>query len=76
MKITKEVQVSETAITGIECDKCHEITNVDNSFKFEEMISIEHTGGYGSKIGDGTTWECDLCESCFQDMFKDICRKK
>ena len=54
------------------CDGCGD--QVDTINHFNEVISIKHTFGYGSKR-DGDSVDIDLCESCFTSRFEDILTK-
>lgn len=36
----------------------------------QEFVHIEHTGGYGSVIGDGSNVKLDICDQCFKDIFE------
>ena len=63
----KEIVIEQE--TGCVCDKCgRDIHTIDMSFEFQEKVSIEFTGGYGSVFGDGAEVSLDLCQHCFRDL--------
>jgi hypothetical protein len=67
MIVYRQVKVEEPAT--IKCDRCGHCTeNTPTSFEFGEYISIDHTCGYGSIIGDGTRLQIDLCQQCIKEL--------
>lgn len=53
-------------LISITCDVCG--TTHRDPIEMQEFLSYRDTGGYGSKIGDGTTWEIDICQDCCQTL--------
>jgi len=63
----REVTAMEPA--SITCDRCGRSSNNEpGNFEFAEYLSIKHTCGYGSIIGDGVTLQVDLCQHCIQEV--------
>jgi hypothetical protein len=63
----REIAAMEPA--SITCDRCGCSTkNEPGNFEFAEYLSIKHTCGYGSIIGDGTTLQVDLCQYCVKEL--------
>lgn len=58
-KETREVEVVEMVI----CNGCRKEAGVH-----EEMIRVYHEGGYSSILGDGTSYDFDLCEPCLKKI--------
>lgn len=48
----------------VKCDRCGLEAEYDDGIEAQEFLSFRDTGGYGSVIGDGTTWSIDLCQHC------------
>lgn len=57
---TRAVEVVET----ITCNGCGETP----PSPYAEMIRIYHCGGYDSILGDGDSYDFDLCESCLKKL--------
>lgn len=66
MKKYKEVQETVEKIESITCDVCGKDI-FDDILEYEEKVSINYIGGYGSVFGDGSTVEIDICQKCFKD---------
>jgi len=62
MQIKEKKQVLK--VTRIQCDKCDKIIHEDEYTEFQEIISIEHSCGFGSIFGDGNKIELDFCQQC------------
>ena len=63
----REVTAMEPA--SITCDRCGRSSNNEpGNFEFAECLSIKHTCGYGSIIGDGVTLRVDLCQHCVKEV--------
>lgn len=63
MEIKELVRRSE--ITDIRCDACGNTCLKGGSW---EYVNISRLWGYGSDK-DGITYECDLCEACFDKVW-------
>ena len=62
-------EITATEPATIICDRCGRSTkNEPDNFEFAECLSIKHTCGYGSIIGDGTTLQVDLCQHCVKEV--------
>jgi hypothetical protein len=62
---------TNTVLESITCNKCKRSFKVyDNydQFEVQEMFHYDDTGGYSSLIGDGVSWEIDLCQKCTQEL--------
>ena len=57
---TKEI------IHSITCDVCG--TKYTETWDIQEFLSFKDTGGYGSIIGDGVSWEIDICQGCVKSV--------
>lgn len=51
------------------CNCCGKEIPNDNEhiFDIQEFHKFKGTGGYGSEIGDGITWEFGVCDQCFSE---------
>jgi hypothetical protein len=62
-------EVTSTEPDSITCDRCgRAIKNEPGNFDFAECLTIKHTCGYGSIIGDGVTLQADLCQQCVKEV--------
>lgn len=71
MKYFHKVEIQEKHLHKIECDSCHEIRSNKNDkdrWEFQEFLIIRISGEYGSIFGDGSIWECDLCQKCVKEI--------
>lgn len=74
MKKYESVTKKTEMLTGVICDRCGNVINVeDDIFEFQEIHSIFFVGGYGSVFGDGSTVQCDLCQNCLMDLIREFC---
>lgn len=73
MIVTIQREITTEVIKAIVCNRCHKeiFPEVD---PVSEMIHVRYTGGFNSTFpGDGKKLECDLCESCFQELLEEFC---
>lgn len=54
---------------SVTCDVCKDV--IVDEMEMQEMIHIEHVGGYNSIIGDCKLIELDICQHCFVIAFRD-----
>ena len=60
---------------SITCDRCGRNTeNEPGNFEFAEYLTIKHTCGYGSIIGDDTILQVDLCQHCVKELLLPFAR--
>jgi hypothetical protein len=72
----KEV-VERTKTTHVICDVCKKKYSIeDDELEIQEFLYIRNTGGYGSVFGDGTTFECDMCQHCQKKLFGDYINRR
>ena len=70
MKVNEKRMV-ETVVDRV-CDVCDASVMIDASgHKYEECGELKAEWGYGSK-NDGTSYQVDLCESCFNVALFDL----
>ena len=62
----KEVTVTKQVPSKVICDRCG-ITKEP----YEEFIEVKHEYGYSSPK-DGDYIEFDICESCMEDVIRDM----
>lgn len=73
--MSKLYELIETTITinkvkSVLCDCCKkELDPEQDIFDIQDMIHIEHLGGYGSVFGDGTRVTADFCAECSKTLF-------
>lgn len=73
MILFREIKIQEPA--AIICDRCgRRAENESDSFEFEEFLSVNYLGGYGSIIGDGTRLQLDLCPHCVKELLSPFAR--
>jgi hypothetical protein len=73
MIVFKEITAQEPA--SIICDRCNRHAESDSDhFEFQEFLSIDNIGGYGSAIGDGTRFQLDLCQYCVKELLLPFAR--
>ena len=69
----REIVATEPA--SITCDRCgRSAENEPGKFEFDEYLSIKHTCGYGSIIGDETKFQLDLCQHCVKELLLPFAR--
>ena len=62
-------EMTTTEPAAITCDRCgRSANNEPDNFEFAEYLTINHTCGYGSVIGDGTILQVDLCQHCVKEL--------
>jgi hypothetical protein len=62
-------EVTSTEPASITCDRCGcTFKNEPDNFGYAECLSIKHTCGYGSIVGDGVTLQADLCQQCVKEV--------
>ena len=71
---TKKKVCKTTEVLSCQCDKCKKIIVATDHMEYQEMHHIHFTGGYGSIFGDESRVECDLCQSCLQEMIGKFAR--
>ena len=76
MKITEMKSHLVEEVIAIECDICKVKYTLSDILKVQEFIHIDHTGGYGSIIGDGSNVKVDVCDTCFKNMFETYWTRK
>jgi len=72
-KETVEREIPDT----ITCDVCHityEYDSEDYMTEIHEFNTIRFMGGYGSVFGDGTEFECHICQHCLKKLLGDKLR--
>ncbi len=73
--VTKVYEQTTTTITTnhlkmVVCDCCKkEFDPEEDIFSIQDMIHIEHLGGYASGYGDGVKVTADFCHSCAEKLF-------
>lgn len=61
--------------SAITCDRCGRRTEKEQDvFEYPECISIDHTCGYGSIIGDEVRYQVDLCQHCVRELLMPFAR--
>jgi len=68
----KKVMKESREVASVTCSKCSKVITPDNIIEWQEWQSINFTGGYGSKFGDGQTIRIDLCQDCLFGFTKDF----
>jgi len=64
-------------LSFISCDCCKKQFNIDEHiFEIQDMIHIEHLGGYGSLFGDGVKVSADFCARCSNTLFGNFLTKE
>lgn len=64
MKKYRTITEKRYALSSIQCDKCGITIFPEDYVEWEEVVSWQTTGGYGSIFGDGTIVGFDLCQHC------------
>lgn len=67
-QFTKDIQQTTRFVHKIECDKCKKQFDERDFINWQECVSINNTGGYGSVFGDGARIRLDLCQDCFKEL--------
>lgn len=65
---TKTIRVRQKQDVSITCDKCGQTTGVDDILEYQEYYTIDFIGGVGSIFGDMIRVECDLCQTCLEEL--------
>ena len=67
MKQYKDIQITKKELVSVTCDRCGKIDNAETDIMdLQEWQHIHFVGGYDSVFGDGSEYECDLCQQCFR----------
>ena len=75
MEIFTEREITEKVVTDIVCDKCNKLFNYETDIlEFQEILSIDFYGGYGSVFGDGVNVKCGLCQYCLKELLGEYFR--
>ncbi len=73
MILLRERTIQEPA--SIICDRCGRRSDIESDdVEFDEYLSLNRIGGYGSIIGDGTRLQLDLCEYCIKELLYPFAR--
>jgi len=70
MKKCAVVKIDHIKIVEIICDKCGKKITPEDTLEWQEVVSWQTVGGYGSVWGDGETVGFDLCQNCAYETFK------
>lgn len=62
MKHTQQTTIQVEEVVAITCDACK--TTYSDPIEMQGFFHLLKTCGYGSRFGDGTRIECDLCQHC------------
>lgn len=66
---TVEVRRVKTAVvTALTCDKCNTQYDITETIEVQEFLRVRFTGGYAAVLGDGSSYELDLCQYCVKDL--------
>lgn len=68
MQIKEKVRKTVSELSAVICDKCKTRVEVDDVFEMQEMLSLTIQGGYASVLGDGSTYDMDLCQKCVKEV--------
>ena len=72
----EEHNVIQTLAVAVICDKCGiRLHREENIWEYQEALRIAFSGGYASIFGDGSTFECDLCQRCVREVLGSFLRK-
>ena len=74
MITTAEKNITKTEIIGITCDKCGNKFTPEDIFEWQEIYSVNFTGGYGSVFGDGANVTVEFCQKCLKELIGSYCR--
>lgn len=55
-------------VESVTCDKCGKVITPDDTVEWQELYSIQFTGGYGSVFGDESTIRADFCQQCLKEL--------
>lgn len=50
------------------CDRCQRRLTSDELGEWQERLSFDHSCGFESVFGDGTTVRLDLCQRCVREV--------
>lgn len=70
MLIKENVVVEIPQVKEKVCDKCGYTAKSDNFIEWQEFVSLDLVGGYGSVFGDGCHLTLDLCQHCFKELLE------
>jgi hypothetical protein len=62
-------------INEIHCDRCEAVITKDCPLEWQEVMSYNDVGGFGSVFGDGVEWSIDLCQHCTMFLLGPYIRK-
>ena len=63
-------------VVAIICDKCGiRLHREENIWEYQETLRIAFSGGYASLFGDGSKFECDLCQECVRGVLGSFLRE-
>lgn len=67
-KVTKTIEKHIT--DDIICNKCGNNCKTNDGMTMGGLIEVNISGGYGSKLGDGSEYQFSMCEICLIELFK------
>lgn len=68
------IKIDSLLLQTVQCDICKknfDTKKIGDMWEIQEMITIEHTCGYKSVIGDGVIINLDICQHCFKNIIGD-----
>lgn len=68
MKIIEKRRRVVNETIAVQCDKCGQLVEAQDTMEYQEMLSISFTGGYAAVLGDGETYALDLCQHCVKAL--------
>lgn len=74
MLIKENVVVEIPQVKEKRCDRCNISATSTDFVEWQEFISLDFCGGYGSVFGDGTRVSIDLCQKCFHEVLGQFVR--
>lgn len=69
MKNIKYVTQQIPCCQVIVCDVCKKEFDYNRDmWEYQEVVTVQLRGGFGSIFGDGAEYECDICQYCLEEL--------
>ena len=76
MRIHEKIRKTVQQLSALVCDKCGKRIEADDTMEMQETLTLVIHGGYAAVLGDGMTYDLDLCQVCVKDVLGHYLRRR